>query len=192
MRILVGWDNDAEIELISMYLGVDGSDVTTATGADGIRQQIQSGERFDIVLLAVNMPDIEGGYDLFQELRHGNFDMPIVGACQAQEIYRIVRFMANGMSAYIIRDAAGDYMFMLQSILESTVEAVRAARDQQLAHRLREEVESVRKLQASVIPKHIDAPAGFKICGRYEPSQIRVIGGHAVTMAGGDYSTSKS
>ena len=187
MRILVGWDNDAEIDLISMYLGVDGSDVTNAIGAEGVRQQIQSGAQFDIVLLAINMPDIEGGYELFQELRHAKSDMPVVGACQPQEVYRIVRFMANGMSAYIIRDAAGDYMFMLQSILESTVEAVRAARDQQLAYRLREEVESVRKLQASVIPQHIDAPAGYKICGRYEPSQIRVIGGHAVTMAGGDY-----
>ena len=95
--------------------------------------------------------------------------------------------MANGMKAYVIRDASGDYMFMLQAILDSTIEAVRAAHNEELAQKLREEVESVRKLQQSVIPKRVDAPEGYEIIGRYEPSQIRVLGGQPVTMAGGDY-----
>src|SRR4029079_799686 len=30
-------------------------------------------------------------------------------------------------------------------------------------------------------------PAGYHMCARYEPSQIRVLGGRPVTMAGGDY-----
>lgn len=187
MRILVGWDNDSEIDLISMYLGVDGSDVVTALGPEAIKEQITSGERFDVVLLAINMPSADDGYEIFQQLRLASLDIPIVGACQPQEVFRIVRFMANGMNGYVIRDGAGDYMFMLQTILESTVDAVRAAREQQLAAKLREEVDSVRKLQESVIPRHIEAPAGYQIRGRYEPSQIRVVGGQAVTMAGGDY-----
>ncbi len=187
MRILVGWDNDSEIDLISMYLGVDGSDVVTALGLDALKEQIRSADRFDVVLLAINMPTVEDGYELFQLLQREWLDTPIVGACQPQEVFRIVRFMANGMSGYVIRDGGGDYMFMLQAILESTVDAVRAAREQQLAAKLREEVDSVRKLQESVIPRHIDAPPGYQIRGRYEPSQIRVVGGQAVTMAGGDY-----
>lgn len=187
MRILLGWDNESEIDLIAMYLGVDGSDVVTAVGADALRQQIESSERFDIVMLSINMPTVEDGYELFQQLQRTWLDTPIVGACQAQEVFRIVRFMANGMNGYVIRDTAGDYMFMLQAILESTVDAVRAAREQQLAAKLREEVDSVRKLQESVIPRHIEAPPGYEIRGRYEPSQIRVVGGQPVTMAGGDY-----
>jgi len=38
-----------------------------------------------------------------------------------------------------------------------------------------------------MIPPLIDAPLGYQMCARYEPSQIRVVGGQPVTMAGGDY-----
>jgi serine phosphatase RsbU (regulator of sigma subunit) len=95
--------------------------------------------------------------------------------------------MTGGMSAYVIRDANGDYLFMLLNVLETTVEATRAAREQEVLERLREEIDSVRKLQGSMIPQHIDAPQGYEMCARYEPSQIRVFGGRPVTMAGGDY-----
>jgi len=187
MRILAIWDNESEADLVSMYLGIDDNQVTTLIGPDALREHVQKPGQYDIVLMPITLPDAETGFAIFEEVRRTWLDAPIVGACLAADVFRIVRFMANGMSAYVIRDPAGDYMFMLQAILESTVDAVRAARDQQLAQKLREEVESVRKLQESVIPKHLEAPNGYAICGRYEPSQIRVLGGHPVTMAGGDY-----
>lgn len=187
MRILVCWDDQAEGDLISMYLSVDGSEITAVVGADAAHQELTVQPAFDVILLAINQPTVDDGYSLFQELRHQSLDVPIIGACLAQEVFRIVRFMTNGMSAYVIRDAAGDYMFMLQAMVEHTVEAVRAAREQKLAHKLREEVESVRKLQESVIPKNIEAPPGYAVTGRYEPAQIRILGGQPVTMAGGDY-----
>ncbi len=34
MRILVGWDDASEADLISMYLSVDDNDVVTQTGED--------------------------------------------------------------------------------------------------------------------------------------------------------------
>ena len=64
---------------------------------------------------------------------------------------------------------------------------MRAAREKELTQKLREEVESVRRLQESVLPRNLVAPRGYRICARYEPAQIRVVGGHPVTMAGGDY-----
>jgi sigma-B regulation protein RsbU (phosphoserine phosphatase) len=187
MRILTIWDNEAEAELVSMYLGIDDNEVTTLIGPETVRNHLQNPGQFDIVLMPITLPDPETGFAIFGDIQKTWPESPIVGACHSVDVFRIVRFMANGMSAYVIRDAAGDYMFMLQAILDSTVDAVRAARDQQLAQKLREEVESVRKLQESVIPKHLEAPHGYAICGRYEPSQIRVLGGHPVTMAGGDY-----
>ncbi len=187
MRILVVWDNDAEADLIGMYLGVDGSEITLAVGADGLNPILAQNLEFDLALLAINLPTVEMGYEVFQRLRNDLSEIPVIGACMPQEVVRVVRFMTNGMSAYVIRDTAGDYLFMLQAMAEQTVDAVRAAREQKLAQKLREEVESVRKLQASVIPKNIDAPPGYSVHGRYEPSQIRVLGGQPVTMAGGDY-----
>lgn len=187
MKILAVWDNETEADLVSMYLGIDDNEVVTVIGPDAARDHMQETGRYDIVLMPISLPDPDGAYEIFSQIRKTWPDAPIVGACKSADVFRIVRFMANGMSAYVIRDDAGDFMFMLQAILDSTVDAVRAARDQQLAQKLREEVESVRKLQESVIPKHLEAPHGYSICGRYEPSQIRVLGGHPVTMAGGDY-----
>ncbi|MBC8289223.1 MAG: response regulator, partial [Planctomycetes bacterium] len=186
MRILAGWDNEPEAELILTFLAVEHEVEITQSG-EAFRAALESGNSYDILLMAITLPDIETGYELFQ-LAHEKFPLtPVLGACAPSDVFRIVRFMANGLNAYVIRDSGGDYVFMLQTVLESTVEAVRAARDQELAQKLREEIESVRKLQASVIPKQLEAPEGYQLSGRYEPSQIRVFGGQPVTMAGGDY-----
>jgi len=91
------------------------------------------------------------------------------------------------MRMYLIRDSGGDFIFMIQTILESTVQSVRAEREQFIAEKLREEIESVRKLQESIIPQDLDCPEGFNVSARYESSQIRVMGGQPVTLAGGDY-----
>ena len=187
MRILAIWDNEPECDLVAMYLGIDDNEVTAAPGIEHLDLRLEEGGEFDIILMPIDLPEPDAGFKIFGRIKETFPRIPIVGACQPADVFRIVRFMANGMSAYVIRDDAGDYMFMLQAILDSTVDAVRAAREEQISAKLREEVESVRKLQESVIPKHMEAPHGYKIVGRYEPSQIRVLGGLPVTMAGGDY-----
>lgn len=187
MKILAVWDNEAEAELIAMYLGVDENEVTMTTTPAEFRAAIESGQPVDLLLMTIGLPDAESGFQLF-ELAHDHYpDSPIVGACLPADVFRVVRFMAHGMSAYVTRDQGGDYIFMLRAIMESTLDAVRAARDKVLTIRLREEIESVRKLQASVLPRKLVAPPGYRICARYEPAQIRVVGGHPVTMAGGDH-----
>ncbi|MEO8496978.1 MAG: fused response regulator/phosphatase [Planctomycetota bacterium] len=187
MRILAVWDDEAEAELISMYLDVDENEVTMTTTPQGFRAVIKSGEPVDIVLMPIELPDVDSGFELFELVREHYPDSPVVGVCPPADVFRVVRFMANGMSAYVTRDLAGDYMFMLRAILKSTVDAVRAAREKELSKRLREEVESVRKLQESVLPQNLVAPTGYHICARYEPSQIRVLDGQPVVLAGGDY-----
>ncbi len=187
MRILAVWDKEAEAELIAMYLGVDDNKVTMTTTPAEFRAAIESGQPIDIVLMTIGLPDPEAGFALFELVREHYPEAPVVGACQPADVFRVVRFMAHGMSAYVTRDQGGDYMFMLRAILASTLDAVRAARDKVLTQRLREEIESVRKLQASVLPKKLVAPSGYHVCARYEPAQIRVVGGQPVTMAGGDH-----
>lgn len=187
MRILVGWDDSGEAELINLYLGLDENEVVVTTTKDAFLKKAFSDLHWDVILMETSMPDVETGFEIFTKLRSRRPDCPVVGACQQQDVFRIVRFMTNGMRAYVLRDSGGDFVFMLQATLQSTVEAIRAEREQKLAERLREEIESVRKLQESVIPADLEAPDGYKICGRYEPSQIQVVGGRSVTMAGGDY-----
>ena len=78
-------------------------------------------------------------------------------------------------------------MFLPLSCLDSAVAAVRAERSKQLAARLREEMDGVRRLQESIIPQGISTPQGYSIAGRDEPAQVSVVGDHPVVMAGGDY-----
>lgn len=187
MRILVGWDNPEQADLLGMYLGIGDHEVIVALGPEELMTRLASPDPWDVLFLSITLPDVDTGFETFTRIRSSWSSLPIVGACLSGDVYRVVRFMTHGMTAYAIRDEQGDYMFMLLAVLESAVDAVRAMRDQQVAEKLREEVQSVRKLQESMIPAHIEAPAGCQIVARYEPSQIRIAGGRVVTMAGGDY-----
>ena len=187
MRILVGWDDPQQADLISMYLGIGDHEIDVVPGGAELLARLKAGDVCDVVFLSITLPDVDGGFDTFQEIRRRRPELPIVGACHPADVFRIVRFMTHGMSAYAIRDDQGDYLFMLLAVMETAVESVKALRDHQITEKLREEVQAVRKLQESMIPAQIDAPFGCQIVARYEPSQIRVAGGRAVTMAGGDY-----
>ncbi len=186
MRILVGWDDPAQAELLSVYLGVDGNEPVITTEPADLTRLARSGE-WGAVVLSLNLPDIDGGYRIFEHLRAVLPECPIIGACRPEDTFRIVKFMANGMRVYLPRDPNGDYLFLLHSTVTSVVAAIEAEREQRVAERLREEIDSVRKLQQSIIPHDLYNPPGYQLCARYEPSQIHVMGGRPVVLAGGDY-----
>ncbi|MEZ5949834.1 MAG: hypothetical protein R3C12_11585 [Planctomycetaceae bacterium] len=73
---------------------------------------------------------------------------------------------------------------MLHAALTAAIDGVRAERERLIAEKLRQEVDSVRKLQESIIPRLLQMPVGYAILGRYESSEMRVLGGQPVTMAG--------
>jgi phosphoserine phosphatase RsbU/P len=187
MRALVGWDDPAEAELISLYLNVDGAEAVVCTDTAELLEMARSVPTWDVVLLPTSVPDAESAYQLFDQVRTLLPDCPIVGACHPEDVFRVARFMTHGLRAYLIRDPAGDFMFLLQNTLAGAVEAVRAERERLIAERLREEIESVRRLQESIIPRDLDSPPGYCLTARYEPAQIRVLGGQPVVLAGGDY-----
>ena len=187
MRFLVGWDEPSEAELISLYLNVDGIEAILADNSEHLLQLAGDGTQWDAVLLTTDTPDPATAFALFKKVQQTSPNCPIVGACSADAVLSVAHFMTNGLRTYVIRDAAGDFMFLLRATLESTVEAVRAERERLVSEKLREEIESVRRLQESIIPSTLHSPDGYDICARYESSQIRVMGGHPVTLAGGDY-----
>lgn len=187
MRILVGWDNDAQIDLLKMYLGVDGNAVIATTDVKQFETLIDSAQTFDVILLTSGYPDPDSAFALFEKVSASRPGCPIVAACDQAEVYRIARFMTAGLRSYVIRDDNGDFLFLLQAILQAAVRQVEMERERLVSEQLRKEVESVRELQESIIPSNIDTPEGFNIIARYESSQIRVIGMKPVTMAGGDY-----
>ncbi|MCH9654803.1 MAG: SpoIIE family protein phosphatase [Planctomycetes bacterium] len=188
MRILIGWDNPEESDLISLYLGVSENDlVICATTEEFLVKAFDENETWDIILMSIMAPDPQTAFEHFEKIRKTHLDTPVVGACPTTGTFHVARFLSAGMRAYIIRDDGGDFMFLLETTLQSVVDSVRAERERFVAERLREEIESVRKLQESIIPSDLVAPDRFDVTARYESSQIRVFGGQPVTLAGGDY-----
>jgi sigma-B regulation protein RsbU (phosphoserine phosphatase) len=187
MRILVSWDDAAQIELLKMYLGLDDNAVFATTDREQFIAFVNSPQTFDVILMAASYPDYDVGFETFQLITECRPTCPVVAACPQSDVYRIARFMTAGLRSYLIRDDNGDFMFLVQAILEAAVRQIDTERERQISAQLRKEVESVRELQESIIPNDIETPEGFKISARYESSQIRVIGSQPVTMAGGDY-----
>jgi serine phosphatase RsbU (regulator of sigma subunit) len=191
LRILVGWDDPAEIDLLGIYLGA-GED---AAGSGEVRfcrnaeeaVAAAKSEDWDAVLLATTFPDDATGYDLFLSLHSLLPDVPFVGAVPISDVYKIARFLTKGLRGYLIRDAGGDFMFLARGVIEAAIKSIEAERERFIAEKLREEVEAVRKLQASITPNAMHCPDGYSVEARYESSQLKVIGGRPVTMAGGDY-----
>lgn len=187
MRILVGWDDLQEAQLIALYLNVDDNLVFVAHSGESLLRLAQTEAELDVVLLSVTLPDTDTAYALCQKLHELHPDCPLVGACHNQNVYEMARFLTNGMQHYFIRDPKKDFLFLLHLTLVNVVKGVQAERERQIARFLREEVDSVRRLQESLIPPEIRCPDGYRIRARYESAQIQVFGGHPVILAGGDY-----
>lgn len=187
MRILVGWDDVSQAETIGLILNVDDTEAVIASSPPQLLEYAQSDQEWDVVLLAIGTPDINSSLELFREVRKVLPEAPVVGACDPSDVIRMARFLTQGMKAYVLRDSNNDFIFLLHATLLNTVEAVHAEREREIAEKLREEIDSVRKLQESIIPADVISPEGYRIVACYEPSQIRVFGGQPVVMAGGDY-----
>src|SRR5437764_1413449 len=97
------------------------------------------------------------------------------------------RFLVKGLRSYVFRDGRGDFVFLVLSNLESTVAAVNAEKARALSERLREEMDSVRRLQETIIPRHLGSQTGYRTAARYEPSEVTVAGDRPIVLAGGDY-----
>jgi serine phosphatase RsbU (regulator of sigma subunit) len=186
VKTLVGWDNAQEAELLLLYLTIGNNEATTCTSSAELLN-LAAHDRWDVVLLSQTLPTTEEGYAAFNRLHELMPDTPIVLACRLSEMIGLPRFLTHGLRSYIIRDERGDFIFLILSSLESTVEAVRSERTRKLAERLREEMDGVRKMQETIIPRDIQSHKGFSTVARYEPSEVTIEGDTPVVMAGGDY-----
>ena len=186
MRILVGWDNPSEAETIELILNVEESTAAIFTDAAQFEAAARQGN-WDVVLMATNFPNEEKALELFKMVQEVLPNSPVVGAWKQGEFTNLARFISFGLHSHLMRDSEGDYIFLIPSMMEAALAAAIAQKSRVLAERLREEVDSVRRLQESVIPRDLPAPPGYEVVARYEPSQIRIVGNMPVIMAGGDY-----
>ena len=161
MKILVGWDDPQEAALLELYLSAGEHEAKVFMDADELKAQAREGG-WDVMFLAMTFPKTaEEGYAVFAELHDEPTPLPTVLGCRSTEMMGLVKFLTHGLRFYLIRDERGDFVFLALSSLESAVAAVRADRAKELASRLREEMDGVRRLQESIIPQGISYAAGL-------------------------------
>jgi len=186
MKILVGWEPSPEIETIELMLNVGAHKAVICRHAAVYIDTLNKSD-WDAVLLSLNFPTSDEATAIFKATQEALPSTPIVGVIRNHEFTRLIEFISNGLHSHIIRDDDQNFIMLLISILEAAEKNVRALRDQVVAERLSDEVNSVRKLQESVVPKDLPKLRDYTVVGRYEPSEIRVDGRNMVVMAGGDY-----
>jgi serine phosphatase RsbU (regulator of sigma subunit) len=188
MRILAGWDDPAESDLLQLYLAAgEANEVSLASGAEAFLRDAAE-HTWDVILQTLTFPTcLESGMAVYNRLQEVAPDTPVVLACRPSEIINLPRFLLRGLRFYLYRDTQGDFMFLVQSVLESAVMVAQAERAQRLAEQLQHEIEGVRTLQEAIIPRGLTPPSGYRATARYEPAQVSVLGGKPVVLAGGDY-----
>lgn len=186
MRVLVAWDDAGENDLLNLYLSTT-NEVTSVSSADAMLHAAQ-GSPWDVILLTVAFCATPAEtFALFEQLRQLVPGVPVVVGCRPVEMIHLPRFLKHGLRFYVLRDPQGDFIFLLLNTLEAAVEAIQADEARKLAEKLREEMDSVRRLQESIIPQGLTPPKGYRVAARYEPAQLTTTAGQPVVMAGGDY-----
>lgn len=186
MRILVGWDESAEAETIRTFLNLDGDFAEVVTEEREFERALVE-SHWDVLIQALSFPRQEDSLDLFERAQSLNGSAPVIGIWRQDEIADLARFMESGLHSHLMRDANGNFVFLLASMASAAEESVKTQHAALLAERLRHEVDSVRRLQESVIPRRLPQPDGYHLAARYESSEINVTGFVPVAMAGGDY-----
>src|SRR5262245_57214680 len=107
MRVLVGWDDLEQADTIALFLNVDQDEAVIVGGASEMLQVAHRDDNFDAVLMAVGQPDMDASFEVFRGLKKLLPDVPVVGACQPSDVFRMAKFLSQGMRNYVLRDAGG-------------------------------------------------------------------------------------
>ncbi len=172
-RLLVVDDVEANRDLLARRLRQMGHVVETAAGGREALDRIR-GESFDLVLLDVMMPEVDG-YQVLEAL-HGDEalrQLPVVMVSAAHEMESVVRCLEGGAADYLPKPINTT---LLKARVESSLEKKRL-RDREMLHArsLERELEIGRNIQASFLPRTLPACPGWDVAAHLRPA--RQVGG---------------
>ena len=169
-RILVVDDNDDNRYTLTLYLELEGyADIQVAEDGEQAIGRLDK-ESFDLVLLDVMMPKVDG-YQVLSWLKDQRrlHDLPVIMISALNEMTSVVRCIELGAVDYLLKPFN---QVLLKARLGASLEKKRL-RDQVNAHlfRLEEELEAARDLQMSMLPQVFPQPA------RHCPVDVWGLGG---------------
>ena len=151
-RILVVDDNDDNRYTLTLYLELEGyADIQIAEDGEQAIARLDK-ESFDVVLLDVMMPKVDG-YQVLSWLKDQRrlHDLPVIMISALNEMTSVVRCIELGAVDYLLKPFN---QVLLKARLGASLEKKRL-RDQVNAHlfRLEQELEAARDLQMSMLPQ---------------------------------------
>ena len=157
-RILVVDDNDDNRYTLTLYLELEGyADIQIAEDGEQAIARLDK-EDFDVVLLDVMMPKVDG-YQVLSWLKDQRrlHDLPVIMISALNEMSSVVRCIELGAVDFLLKPFN---QVLLKARLGASLERKRL-HDQVNAHlfRLKQELDAARDLQMSMLPQVFPPPA---------------------------------
>jgi sigma-B regulation protein RsbU (phosphoserine phosphatase) len=172
-RLLVVDDVEANRDLLARRLRQMGHIVETASDGREALTRLR-GENFDLVLLDVMMPEMDG-YQVLEALRGDEAlrQLPVVMVSAVHEMESVVRCLESGAADYLPKPING---VLLRARVDSSLEKKRLRdRERLWAKSLERELEIGRNIQSSFLPRTLPECPGWDVAALLRPA--RQVGG---------------
>ena len=156
-------------DLLTRRLKQLGHQVETAVNGREALEKIAA-EKFDLVLLDIMMPEVDG-YKVLEALRaDGTLDrLPVIMISAVTEIDSVVRCVEMGATDYLPKPFNP---VLLKARVGATLEKKRLRdRERLWAESLERELEIGREIQRSFLPEELPRPDGWEIAARFTPAR---------------------
>jgi len=168
-RLLVVDDNEMNRDVLTRRLKKQGHEVATAENGRAALE-ILAGGGFDLVLLDVMMPELDGREALArmkadESLRH----IPVIMISASEELETVVRCIELGAEDYLPKPFNPT---LLKARVDASLEKKRLRdRERSRAQSLERELEIGRQIQSTFFPEFLPQPEGWEIAARFEPAR---------------------
>jgi serine phosphatase RsbU (regulator of sigma subunit) len=171
-------------DLLSRRLQQQGHTVSRAENGRQALEMIAA-EEFDLVLLDIMMPELDG-YAVLERLRADKTldRLPVIMISAVTEIESVVRCIEIGATDYLPKPFN---TVLLRARVGATLEKKRLRDQERLwAKSLERELEIGREIQQSFLPEELPQPSGWEIAATFQPAR-QVAGDFydAFSLAGG-------
>ena len=166
-RLLVVDDNEMNRDMLSRRLRKKGHKVEVAENGALALEMIE-GADFDLVLLDIMMPGIDG-YEVLARVRenHGPSDLPVIMATAKSDTEDIVAALKIGANDYVTKPF--DFPVVLARV--QTQLALKKSRDAlaEAHRRMKQDLEAAARIQQTLLPVENPAIEGARCAWRYVP-----------------------
>ncbi len=166
-RLLVVDDNEMNRDMLSRRLARKGHDVLVADGGEQALEMIEH-ESFDVVLLDIMMPGIDG-FQVLEKIRaeYGAADLPVIMATAKDDSSDVVAALKAGANDYVTKPF--DFPVVVARV--KTQLALKRSRDYLAAahERMRRDLEAAARIQQHFLPSEKPDVKGLVCAWRYLP-----------------------